>query len=251
MKTWVTVAVLFLLSLLPSGLRAQSASDIEHLNKAVVTLYSQDEQGGMKMDCTATAYRKTLNVYRFASAAHCVEGDDDVDQQDQKFFITLDNTGTKTFIPAKLIRAGDKMRGDDFSIFEVTTDASFDVVSLGDEKVLHLGDKVYNISGPLGLGKQYFEGYVSSAPLDRPKLNAGDVQWRGSYLVSIGGGPGSSGSVIVKYNLIVGFFVGSFNSPGIGHIIIPVSQFKTFETMVDGKTYKKEPKKNFFLNLFG
>lgn len=38
------------------------------------------------------------------------------------------------------------MRGDDFSIFEVTTDASFDVVSLGDEKVLHLGDKVYNIS---------------------------------------------------------------------------------------------------------
>lgn len=248
---YALLAVLLLASLFPIA-KAQAPEDIKHLSNAVVTLYSQDEQGGMRMTCTATAYKKILNGYRFASAAHCVEGDDDSEQADQRFFIMLDTAGTKTFIPAKLLKAGDKMRGDDFSIFEVITPAPFEVIELGTETTLELGDRVYNVSGPLGLGKQYFEGYISSAPLDRPKLDAGDVAWRGSYLVSIGGGPGSSGSVIVsvKQKAIVGFFVGSFQAPGVGHIVIPVSQFKAFEASVDAKTYKKE-KRNFLSILLG
>jgi S1-C subfamily serine protease len=234
---------------IPTGEKTLAAK----VSKSVVLLYEQDEAGGMTMLCTGTAYRKIDKGYRFVSAAHCVSGDDDDEQSEIHFFVTADNH-QKTFIPVTLIRAGDKDRGDDFSIFEAVTEEVFEVTPLGDESTLQAGDAVLDISGPHGLGKMTYFGYVTTVKVDRPQLDAHEVKWNNPMIVSIGGGPGSSGAAIVSLDqkAIVGFFVGEFSSGDSGGIVVPVSQFKKFEGAVDAKTYIKKPKpKSFLAHILG
>lgn len=255
MKRFLNVLLLSLLFLLPAA--AQPSADahtklVQHVYNAVTLLYNQDEQGGMHMRCTATAYRKTKAGYRFVSASHCVSGNTDEEQSETHFFVTPDANGkAKVFIPATLIKAGDRDAGDDFAIFEITTSESFEVVPLGND-VTAVGTPVVDVASPLGLGKQYFEGYVSAPKLDRPPLDAGLVKWRNVMLVEIGSGPGSSGSAIVAEDqqAIVGFLVGGF-SANIGAICVPVSQFKAFEAKVDAGTYKRRSHFDFLEGLLG
>lgn len=220
------------------------AQFVQKVYNSVALLYGQTEDGGMRMKCSATAYRKLEAGYRFASASHCVEGDSDTKQKAGKYFITFDTEGSKTFIPARLVEAGDRNVGDDFSIFEVLTDAKVDVTPLGDSDKIVTGENVINVASPMGLGKQFFQGYVSSPHLDRPPLDAGEVQWTNVMLVFIGGGPGSSGSAIVSEDqkAIIGFLVGSMGSGNLGAICIPVNKFAAFEKLVDTGKYKKTPK---------
>jgi hypothetical protein len=218
---------------------------VQHVYDSVVLLYGQDESGGMRMHCTATAYEQLADKsgYRFATASHCVSGKTEKEQKAQKYFVTTDDAGAKTFIPAVLIEAGDKIVGDDFAIFEIKTALSFTTTPLGDSNKLSLGNRVINVASPFGLGKQYFEGYVSNLKLDRPPLDAGIVRWSDVMLVEIGSAGGSSGSAIISedQHAIVGFLVGGTNTT-IGAIIIPVSRFKTFEASVKAGTYHKTKK---------
>jgi len=242
--------LLFLLSS-PSQMRAESRTEfVQKVYNSVVLLYQQTEDGSMKVRCTATAYKpvlkdKTQIGYRFVSASHCVEGETDVEQKSGKYFITPDAAGEKTFLPAKLIEAGDRKVGDDFSIFEVDTTVKFEIIPVGDSDKVSVGEQVVDVASPLGLGKQYFQGYVSSTLLDRPPLDAGDVQWKNVMLVQIGSGPGSSGSAVISEDqkAIIGFLVGGFHE-NIGAICLPANKFKTFEDAVDKGTYKKTPPKS-------
>lgn len=226
---------------------------VQRVYSAVVLLYSQDESGGMHMHCTATAYRKTKDGVRFVTATHCVNGHTDEEQAETHFFVTADTVGqSKTFIPAKLVKAGDRNNGDDFSIFEITTTEDFPVLPLGDSDKLAAGDVVLDVASPLGLGKQYFQGYVSAPKIDRPALDAGLVKWTNVMLVQIGSGPGSSGSAVVseEQHAIVGFLVGGFDAD-IGAIVVPVSTFKAFEAKVDAGTYKRHERWDAFKSFFG
>lgn len=211
----IIVALVLSVMLLVGSVRAAETrlQFVQRVYNSVALLYKQTEDGGMKMACTTTAYRKLEKEagYRFVSASHCVDGDTNVEQKSGKYFITFDTLGEKTFIPAKLVMAGDRKTGDDFSIFEVKTTQAIETVSLGDNSKLVVGDAVVNVASPLGLGKMYFQGYVSSLLIDRPPLDAGEVQWKEAMLVFIGGGPGSSGSAIISEDQrsIVGFLVGT------------------------------------------
>lgn len=258
MKRVFLAAVLALLSC--GGARADRQETkqefVQRVYSSVVLLYGQTPDGGMKMRCTATAYKRVekdgVKKTRFVSAAHCVEGDTDEEQAKQKFFITADSDGAKTFVPAALVRAGDKKKGDDFSIFEVDGE-KFSFIPVGDSKSLKIGDDIVDVSSPFGLGKIYFSGYIGSTHVDRPPLDAGDVEWNNVMIVEIGGGPGSSGSAIVsvEQKAIVAFVVGSFNGGNIGMIAIPVDKFKAFEAAVDAGTYKKTPKQVSVADFFG
>ena len=225
------------------------AAIAQQVYDSVAILYRQDESGSMRMTCTATAYRKTDKGYRFVSASHCVGGDPAQEHQ-IKFFITADTNGSKSFIPAKLVEAGNRAVGDDFSIFEVETKEDFTVTPLGDNHALKIGDVVIDVAAPMGLGKQYFIGYVSEPSVNRPPLDAGEVQWTEIMLVMIGSGPGSSGSSVVSVDqkAIVGFLVGGTQA-NIGAIVVPVDKFKEFESKVDAGTYKQAPVKNESPNL--
>ena len=250
------VITLFLAALLSHALPAQTPASpkllITHIYDSVALLYIQDSSGDMRMACTATAFSATPKGYRFVSAAHCVVGDDDKQQQLQKFYISADTKGTKAYFPAKLVQAGDKALGDDFSLFEVDTADHFDTINLGDEDKLKLGDLVNNIGGALGMGKQFFVGYVSELHIDRPPVDAGEVHWTDLMLIQVGGGPGSSGSAIVSVdqNAIVGFLVGTAQSD-VGKLCVPVSKFKAFLTLVDAGNYKKSKKPTETSNLTG
>lgn len=224
---------------------------VQHIYNATALLYTQDEAGGMHMDCTATAYRKTATGYRFVSATHCVQGSTDDENAETHFFLTSDSA-EKTFIPAKLVRAGNRSTGDDFSIFEVVTSQTFETIPLGDSTTLVAGSHVVNVASPLGLGKQYFEGYISAPKIDRPAIDAGEVKWHNVMLVHIGGGPGSSGSSIISedQHAIVGFLVGGFGAD-IGKIIVPVSTFIAFEKQVDAGTYKRRNSMEILRGFFG
>jgi hypothetical protein len=251
-KTALSVFLLLVLSFLYIPIAyAQSVSkpEIDHLYNSVALLYTQDQAGDMRMTCSVTAFAEKADAhsgitYRFVSAAHCVEGDNDKQQKLQKFYISADTKGTKAYFPAQLIQTGDKALGDDFSLFEVTTAEKFEIMPLGDSSILKMGDVVIDVSGALGMGKQFFQGYVSEVHLDRPPLNAGSVQWTDVMLIQIGGGPGSSGSAIVSTDqkAIVGFLVGSDGEGDIGKICVPVAKFIEFVKAVDAGTYKKTKK---------
>lgn len=249
-----TLALAALLMLVAPVVLAQRVTPDEQklaasVSDSVVLLYTQNDSGDMHMTCTATAYRKVEGGYRFVSAAHCVQGDTDDEQKQIKFYVTTDKLNVKSFTEVKLIEAGDKQVGDDFSIFEAQTATVFAVTPLGDDSTVKAGDSVVNIAVPLGLGKQLFVGYVSLVKVDRPELDAEDVSWTDVMLVNVGGGPGSSGSAIVSddQKAIIAFLVGSFNQGNIGHICVPVDKFKAFEAKVDtGKYIKTKPKQKHF-----
>lgn len=222
---------------------------IEKTYRSVVLLFQEDESGGMHMLCTATAYKQVPNkpdvdakfeTYRMVSASHCVIGKTEADQKANKYYVTTDSTGAKNFLPARLIESGDESVGDDFSIFEVETKEPFTITPLGSSSELKINSPVINVASPMGLGKQFFIGYVSDLKVDRPPLDAGVVKWDDALLIMIGSGPGSSGSSIVSVDSgnIVAFLVGGTGAE-IGAICVPVDKFKKFEALVDAGKYKK------------
>lgn len=223
---------------------AQSAADIAYVNStfypATVLLYSQDEAGGMKMRCTATAIEKHADGYTFVTAAHCGAVDDtdnkSVSPEKTYFYITPDQAGDKTFIKADPIGAGYRHRGDDFMLFEVKTDKEFPIVSLGkDPQAL---EAIVNIASPLGLGKQVFLGTVSSPILDRPIVED-DINWtRAVTLQLFGTDGGSSGSAVVciDQKAICAFVVGSMDKTTM--VAMPVSRLSAVINGLKDGTYK-------------
>lgn len=242
MKRLLIIVALVVVSVVSMKASERERSELaKRVNGAVALLYSQDNQGGLTMFCTATVYQKVPTGYRFATAAHCVGSD----QEDKAattlhlaFFLTFDEKDAKTFWPAVPISVGYQTKGDDFAIFEVTTVEEWTVVEIGDEHDTSVGDEVLNVSSPLGLGKQAFFGTISSARLERP-TNIGKETWKGNVLVQLAGsGPGSSGSAIISVaqGKIIGFLVGGIQDRAI--VAIPASRFTKFREQVEKGKYK-------------
>lgn len=218
---------------------------VNEAKRAVGLLYSQDESGGMRMLCTATAFEAVKGEgYNFVTAAHCVGSDDvqkerSADPYKTSYFITFDETGAeKKFYPAAAAFVGYQSRGEDFAVFSVKTKETWTTVDLGDEKKVVDGAQYWNIASPLGLGRQTFEGVVSSVYLDRPLIQ-GDINWKGTLVLQQAGvNGGSSGSALISKDqrAIIGFLVGSVGSSTI--IAIPVSRFKAVYTAVAVGKYK-------------
>jgi len=207
----------------------------------VALLYTQDEQGGMQMHCTATAFQKVDGGYLFSTASHCavqpkgmgaaeLTYSEGLEITNAAYFMSLDeNSGTKTFLKATVVACGYEDKGDDFCIFYVKTDESFPIVALGEDSTDITGEDVVNISSPYGLGKQTFYGRITMPKLDRTVI-IDEINWTHTVLLEIpGAGPGSSGSTIMCLNqhAVCAFLVGHLGSDAIV-VGIPVSKFKTF-----------------------
>lgn len=226
-----------------SALDAKDKTFVEQAKRAVGLLYSQDEAGGLHMRCTATAFEAVKGEgYNFVTAAHCVGSDDTQKERsaspyDTSFFITFDERGAeKKFYPAAPAFVGYQSRGEDFAVFSVKTKETWPTVALGDEKAIADGAAYWNIASPLGLGRQVFDGVVSSVYLDRPLIQ-GDINWKGTLVLQqTGVNGGSSGSALISKDqrAIIGFLVGAVGGSTI--IAIPVSRFKSvYSAVLDGK----------------
>lgn len=216
---------------------------LARVKASVAILYSQDEEGSMHMRCTTTAFKKTSKSYLFVSAAHCL-GDDDGRHEtsapfaDLSLYVTFDEVqAAKTFYPADVVLVGYQQRGDDFCVLEVKTQETWTIIPLGDEKQEQDGAIVINVASPRGLGLQVFRGTISSLYVDRPLMEGG-INWKGSMLLQITAGPGSSGSAIVseRQEAIVGFVVGVVGQNNV--VAIPVSRFKAVRRAFEDGKYK-------------
>ena len=209
------------------------------LSPATVLLYSQDESGGMKMRCTATAIEKLANGYEFATAAHCGCRDSvskkTVSPEKTFFYITRDEPKDKTFTKVDIVGCGYRHNGDDFMLLDVETTQTFPVVKLGSDPTVL--EQVVNVASPLGLGKQVFLGSVSAPKVERPIVQ-GDINWTGAVLLQMFGvAGGSSGSSVVclGQQAICAFIVGGSESMVTA---LPVSHLLDFRRKVKNGEYK-------------
>jgi hypothetical protein len=224
-RIFVGIALL-LAALLP----ASGNSFTAQASDAVFLLYFQNAQGNQSFACTATAFERQDNVYRFLTAAHCLGSDRrdrelSADTSKDVYFLTADETdGPKRFWPATPVFVGYQSRTDDFAIFEATSTEDWPTVPLGDERDLENGAAYWNIAAPLGLGKQIQEGTIANLSLDRPVVQ-GDINWRGTLVLQqTGVNGGSSGSALISKDTqkIVGVLVGSIGQSTI--VAVPVSR---------------------------
>lgn len=124
---------------------------------ATALLYGQTLIGGYRFACTATAFEKDGDTYRFISAAHCVGYDNTVKEKVELYpydwFITFDDPKHKHFIPVKLVAVGYQSKGHDFAVLEGTIKKrKVPVIPLA-ENPAQMGESVINIAVPLGFGK--------------------------------------------------------------------------------------------------
>jgi hypothetical protein len=223
-----------------SGQSDDSKFIVGTLYPATALLYSQDEDGGMKMRCTATAIEQNATGFVFATAAHCGCEDNverkTVSPQKTFFYITFDDPGQKTFNKAEVIGCGYRHRGDDFMLLQAKGDSKAIPMPLGNDPAVL--DQVANVASPLGLGKQVFTGSVSSSSLDRP-LVEDDIDWTGVVLLQMFGvDGGSSGSSVVclSQKAICAFVVGSVGKTTM--TAMPVSRLKKLRSGIADGTYK-------------
>jgi hypothetical protein len=217
----------------------------KEFRKATVLLYTQLEDGSLRMMCTATAFEKKGKLYRFATAAHCVADDDTtherVEVSQASWYITFDEPENKSFTAVKIVGVGYQHRGDDFAVVEgELKDESLTVIPLAVNDP-SLGENISNFASPGGYGKQLFRGHVSMERLDRP-LIVESINWKGASLLQTTAGPGSSGSAVVSQHqkAIAAFLVGMIgNRGGQPNIVaIPISKFRKFWDEVQTGKYK-------------
>ncbi len=245
MRPAILSALLVLAIALGTQAQAPGPSLTDRAKHATAILVAQNESGGMDVRCTATAFEKHGDSYRFISAAHCIGDDDRVHEKvasavQQSFYITFDNQSPKIFYEAKPRAIGYQSRGDDCAVFDVTApkDAQWPTVPLGDEKHETEGNDIINVAAPLGLGIQLFKGTISSMSLDRPVVS-GEFSWKGFLQLQLSGvAGGSSGSAVIslKQNAIVGLIIGTIGGNQI--VAVPISRLKDFMDKVDAGTYK-------------
>lgn len=216
---------------------------------ATVLLYSQDQSGGMKMRCTATAIEKTPTGYEFATAAHCGCKDNiqhkTVSPENTFFYITRDASKEKVYVKATIDGCGYRQNGDDLMLLSIETKETFPIVKLGkDPAVL---EQVVNVASPLGLGRQVFLGSVTSPVLDRPVI-ADNINWTGAVLLQMfgtAGGSSGSSAVCLDQQAICAFVVGVISDTTI--TAMPVSRLIHLREKLKAGTYKywvKEPVPN-------
>lgn len=221
----------------------QSAQLLKKALAATALVIAEDENGGTRMVCTATAFERTGEITRFITAAHCV-GDDDaaherVELEKTNWYVSFDNSDRKVLLPAKVVAAGYQREGDDFAVLEVTLDHAVEPIPLAPRDPA-LGERVINIASPLGLGKQLFTGHVTMEHLRRPVV-VRSINWKDAVLLQINVGGGSSGSSVISEDqgAIVAVLVGTISNGDTPNVVaIPIEKFKAFYAAVKAGTYK-------------
>ncbi len=219
-----------LLLLMPLRLLSEKANPLD----SVVLLYSQGEDGGMAMHCTATAYEHSGKAYKFLTAAHCVTKNSTtpgkLELRREPMFVSPDDSSSeKSFSRATIEKVGRAEEGYDFALLTAELPNEIPVTPLGDETKEQGGVEVVNVAAPLGLGRVLFHGYVSLLKIDRPLYDEDEhINWQGSMLVQLPAEGGSSGSAVVSKDTgkVIAIVVGTMKKLTIA---IPISRVGTTE----------------------
>lgn len=238
-----SVVLALALLIAPLAIKAQIAgpapeqpSIAETLSKASLALYQGRQVCGFeKVDtfigsvdlwsckfvnrfvCTATVIdRISQTDYIGLTAGHCFDW-----KHDNQYYVA-DTVEEKPVLHKIMVLKHEADDRYDFAIFTFTSAHEYPAISIDTTvKVPALGTEVININFAMGVGKAHLTGKVVSEALDESHLGM-----RQRYLVTVGVGPGASGSAIVDLQTgkIIGLVEAGFPGTQMATIVIPTGE---------------------------
>lgn len=218
--------LLFLCLALPLTGSSQTPAQARIANYygAVALMYGGPDTDHLRFHCTATAFERISTGYLFVSASHCVDG-----IPDGWNFYLGDEQPKGTRYLASVLAQGDQTKLYDFAVLYISAPAgAFNTVALGHNPE-HIGEALYAIASPEGIGRSYMTGIVSilsiqdSSPIEE---DGPQYTWTGNIGFQIlGEGPGASGSTIMcaEQNKVCMILIGHL--PGV-MVAEPIERFK-------------------------
>jgi hypothetical protein len=181
--------------------------------------------------CTATIVKRDDELYYGVSAGHCV--DPELYIKGYQYYVSDVVADNPVLDKIQILKWNNSDRYD-YLAFSFRSLRERPVIEMAgpDEDIPAIGTEVINANFSLGVIKQVTEGKVVSGKITPDtEHNKGVV---GRYFVSVGIGPGASGSAIVdkKTHKIVGLVEAVYPSTQMPTIIIPMGK-KFYDFMDD------------------
>lgn len=250
MKILQSILLALALSLTAVSCRAQS----EKLGAATLAVYKGkqvckwtpepnmfgllDYEWGCKFEsrftCTATVVASDdRGHYGGLTAGHCFDWDSDYYVAEQ-----IANEPVMHKITLEKFENDDRY---DFAIFTFTSSKKYPVIEIDmDGDAPKIGTKIWNVNFSLGLTKQFVDAQVVSDIITEPIPRLADT--KGRYLVSIGIGPGASGSAVIDSSgKIVGLVEAVFMGTQMPTVVMPTG--KTFSNFIEDDSAGLKPEK--------
>jgi hypothetical protein len=259
MKDLIRVVLVSALMIIAPSVFAQTPKEVEGigpqenfsetLSKASLEMYvGRQECGYTKVDsffgpvdvwgckfvakpiCTATTIRRADTTYIGVSTGHCVVPE--LYNKGYEYYVS-DTVADNPVLNKITIMKWDNSDRYDYLVFMFYSLRERPTIEIAgkDDDIPAIGTEVLNVNFSLGIIKQVTEGKVLSGRITADRADNKDMV--GRYFVSIGIGPGASGSAVVdkKTHKIVGLVEAVFRGTQMATVVVPMG--KTFYDFAD------------------
>ena len=165
--------------------------------------------------CTATIIDGQEGDYVALTAGHCIDW-----KYEDNYYVADTVEDEPVLRHVKIVKA-DRSDRYDYAIIRFQSLKDYPTIDLNksDDEIPDIGTPILNVNFSLGIGKEYLDGKVVSEKLYGDGL-------RNRYLVSVGVGPGASGSAIVdnERRCIVGLAEMIVTGSQMPTIVIPTGK---------------------------
>lgn len=171
-----------------------------------------------RFTCTATVVaRPSENEYIGLSAGHCIDWD-----KERNYYVSETVDDAPVLHSIQIVKAENDNRYD-FVVFRFRSVRELPVIDLNkpDAGQPPVGTAILNTNFALGIGKEHLEGKVVSEQLSETRTGV-----KKRFLVSIGIGPGASGSPIIdaQTHELVGLVEAIFPGTQMATVVIPTGR---------------------------
>jgi S1-C subfamily serine protease len=215
---------------------AKQSAFFEDRTKAATGAIFVDQE--RRFNCSGVEIGKIDGDGVFLTARHCA-ADPETNKINQRLVLSFSDNQGGPFYDAVPVAISST---DDVAILLVRNGADIPEIRIRDERSLREADPIFNVSFPLGTGKQVFHGeYMRS---NYPALPQEMLQqypfWMYAMPINLTIAHGSSGSGIFsqRQQALIGIAVGTFGE-GSYNIAIPADRIKDFLNDLKDNTVDK------------
>jgi S1-C subfamily serine protease len=206
---------------------------------ATGAIFQINKDGSHTFHCSGTEIGKTNDGGGiFLTARHCI-ANPDTNKINDRIIVSFSDNQHGPYYEAQPIALS---LDDDLALLYLKNGSDIPKVGIKDERRLHGGDAVFNVSFPLGMGKSVFHGeYMAPSFSTMPSELLSDYTfWIHAMPVNLTFAHGSSGSGIFssKQRGLIGVAVGTF-SEGSYNIAIPSDRVLDFLFDLTDNTVQK------------